>query len=250
MSAADQAAALRRARRRLAARQQYGHLNLEVPGWGDDLIARVEAVAGSQLAKRVAAWSRDDGVGATADLIAAAVTRLSVRQADGTLTVLLDPDTDEPLCFGPGFGPALDAPHCTTARGAVLLAFSSGAPPTVDDVALFAFMARIRLWAAPGGRRAGDAVTVAELATRLQVSSRTVTRAIDRGDLRASRLADRGCWRIRPEDVDAWLEARANRPRHAGPEAPAPARPVRAAPGRRARATDDRLPLPPRTKRT
>jgi excisionase family DNA binding protein len=51
------------------------------------------------------------------------------------------------------------------------------------------------------------------VATALEVSTKTVMRAIGRGELRASQLAERGCWRILPEDVDAWLELRANRPR-------------------------------------
>jgi len=90
------------------------------------------------------------------------------------------------------------------------------------------------------------------------VSVRTVMRAIDAGDLRASQLARRGCWRIRPEDVEAWLEARANRPRAraaAAAAGPAPA-PLAGSPtiarrgGRsRRRGHGGRLLVPPPTRR-
>ena len=46
----------------------------------------------------------------------------------------------------------------------------------------------------------------AEVAARAQVCTRTVMRAIHRGELRASRLGPRA-YRIRPEDIDAWIVA-------------------------------------------
>jgi excisionase family DNA binding protein len=46
----------------------------------------------------------------------------------------------------------------------------------------------------------------AEVAARVQVCTRTVMRAIHRGELRASRLGPRA-YRIRPEDIDAWIVA-------------------------------------------
>jgi excisionase family DNA binding protein len=56
-------------------------------------------------------------------------------------------------------------------------------------------------------------LTVAQVANVCQCSTRTVMRAIDAGDLRASQLASRGVWRITAADIDSWLELRANRPR-------------------------------------
>jgi excisionase family DNA binding protein len=52
-----------------------------------------------------------------------------------------------------------------------------------------------------------------QVAEACQLSTRTVVRAIERGELRASKLAMRGGWRILPLDVDAWLLARSNRRR-------------------------------------
>ena len=56
-------------------------------------------------------------------------------------------------------------------------------------------------------------LTPQEVADACQLSARTVIRAIERGELRASKLAIRGGWRIVPADVDAWLVARSNRRR-------------------------------------
>jgi excisionase family DNA binding protein len=60
-----------------------------------------------------------------------------------------------------------------------------------------------------GGR--STYVTVAEAAEELRCHERTIRRAIDRGALRAGRIrganAARGSWRIRREDLDAWLYA-------------------------------------------
>lgn len=46
-------------------------------------------------------------------------------------------------------------------------------------------------------------------ADALGCSTRTLKRAIDAGELRASQLAERGCWVVRREDLLAWLDARA-----------------------------------------
>jgi excisionase family DNA binding protein len=54
-------------------------------------------------------------------------------------------------------------------------------------------------------------LTPQQVADLCQLSARTVVRAIERGELRASKLATRGGWRMVPADVDAWLIARANR---------------------------------------
>jgi excisionase family DNA binding protein len=47
-------------------------------------------------------------------------------------------------------------------------------------------------------------VDVAELC---QVSTKTVLRAIRNGRLRAFRLGARGAYRIRPDDVESWLQS-------------------------------------------
>jgi excisionase family DNA binding protein len=56
-------------------------------------------------------------------------------------------------------------------------------------------------------------LTPQQVAETCQLSARTVIRAIERGELRASKLAVRGGWRILPIDVDEWLAARSNRRR-------------------------------------
>jgi len=52
-------------------------------------------------------------------------------------------------------------------------------------------------------------MTVAEVAAMCQVHRKTVVRAIARGELRALRLGIRGAYRLREEDVEDWLAARA-----------------------------------------
>jgi excisionase family DNA binding protein len=54
--------------------------------------------------------------------------------------------------------------------------------------------------------------TAAEVARLLRVDTRTVTRAIAAGALRAIKMGDRAGWRIGQHDLDAWLDSRANRP--------------------------------------
>jgi excisionase family DNA binding protein len=57
----------------------------------------------------------------------------------------------------------------------------------------------------------GRPMTVDEVAGLMRVSPKTVMRAISAGQLEASRITQgRGGWRIRPEAVDAWLDARSN----------------------------------------
>lgn len=59
----------------------------------------------------------------------------------------------------------------------------------------------------------GDSLmTVREVAERCRVHAKTVMRAIARGELRAVRLGERGAYRIRPTDLEAWLDERAVRP--------------------------------------
>jgi excisionase family DNA binding protein len=49
-------------------------------------------------------------------------------------------------------------------------------------------------------------LTPSDVAASCQVSAKTVLRAIRAGRLRAYRLGARGSYRIRPSDVDAWLD--------------------------------------------
>lgn len=51
-------------------------------------------------------------------------------------------------------------------------------------------------------------LTVAEVAEICRVHPKTVTRAIARGELRGSRLGAGGALRLRPADVDAWIDSR------------------------------------------
>lgn len=59
-------------------------------------------------------------------------------------------------------------------------------------------------------------MTVRQVAVALQVGQLTVLAAIDRGELVASNIGGgrgaRPTWRIRPADVDAWLESRRRHP--------------------------------------
>lgn len=102
-----------------------------------------------------------------------------------------------------------------------------------------------------------ELLTPEQVAETCSVSVRTVMRAIEADELRASQLARRGCWRIAPDDVVAWIELRANRPRaergSAERATPAPIAPSAAAPSRggrpRRRARADRqLHVPPPTR--
>lgn len=59
--------------------------------------------------------------------------------------------------------------------------------------------------------------TLDEVARLLQVSVKTVRRAIDRGELIAVHVGGLAArtkrWRVRGEDLDAWLETRLSTPR-------------------------------------
>lgn len=85
------------------------------------------------------------------------------------------------------------------------------------------------------------AFTVAQVADLAQCSTKTVMRAIDAGELRASQLAKRGTWRIRREDIDAWFDLRANtQPRPRTVTTP-PARPIQVGRARRRRPAHGRV---------
>ena len=57
-------------------------------------------------------------------------------------------------------------------------------------------------------------LTPAEVADYCQVSARTVRRAIQSGTLRASRLGSRSAYRVRVEDIEAWIVATTVLPSH------------------------------------
>jgi excisionase family DNA binding protein len=63
----------------------------------------------------------------------------------------------------------------------------------------------------------GDLLTVAEVAERLGVTTGAVLDWIKRGEIRASNLGGRAGWRIRPQDVEAFLDARSNIPPNTPP---------------------------------
>jgi hypothetical protein len=98
-----------------------------------------------------------------------------------------------------------------------------------------------------------ELLTVQMAAERCHVHSKTIERAIrdaNHGDplgLRASRLAQRGCWVIQSDDLEAWVEARANRPR----ETTAAQTPIQPRPHatRRRNTADDLHDLVPPTRR-
>ena len=54
-------------------------------------------------------------------------------------------------------------------------------------------------------------MTVNEVARFCGVSTKTVRRAIERGDLDAARLGDHGALRVRPEAIDEWFVRRSTR---------------------------------------
>lgn len=51
-----------------------------------------------------------------------------------------------------------------------------------------------------------ELLTPAEVSERCKVSTKTVLRAIRAGRLRASRLGSRGAYRVRPADLEQWIE--------------------------------------------
>ena len=57
-------------------------------------------------------------------------------------------------------------------------------------------------------------LTPAEVADYCRVSSRTVRRAIQNGSLRASRLGSRSAYRVRFQDIEAWIVATTVLPSH------------------------------------
>ena len=65
-------------------------------------------------------------------------------------------------------------------------------------------------------------LTPSDVAARGQVSAKTVLRAIRAGRLRAYRLGARGTYRIRPSDVDAWLDDQEVQPMVVPLRAPTP----------------------------
>ena len=79
-------------------------------------------------------------------------------------------------------------------------------------------------------------MTVDEVALFCGVSTKTVRRAIERGDLDAARLGDHGALRVRPEAIDEWFARRSTR-RAAHHAEAAPLVPVPVSGGRRRQRT-------------
>jgi hypothetical protein len=137
---------LARVRRRYAQRREELHLDLPIPGatWNGELVARVRIVD-EHTARAVVEHEARDGLDETADVVAAAVGELLTRAEDGSLEPLLG-DDGAPLRFDARFGAALGEPGYETARAAVFLAFTEGAPPAVNVLALGSFVERINRW--------------------------------------------------------------------------------------------------------
>ena len=77
--------------------------------------------------------------------------------------------------------------------------------------------------------------TVEWIAERFQVSPKTVRRAIDRGELEAYQLGERGATRATDTAILAWLQSRRVRPREPAGDTPAPDLTVPQPSGRRGR---------------
>ncbi len=120
-------------------------MNLQVPGWDDDLVAQIDG-SDERAAAQARAWHAAARLDETADMIAAAVKRLYTRAADGQLEAVVDLTSGLQLRFDGRFGPAVGVPYCTTPRGAVMLAFSVGEPPTIDVAGLTEFATSINRW--------------------------------------------------------------------------------------------------------
>src|SRR4051812_19614226 len=79
-------------------------------------------------------------------------------------------------------------------------------------------------------------LTIEQVASCCQVSTKTVYRAIRRGALRATRLGLAGAYRVKPEEMQTWIDKSTER----APATAAPASdPAPAARPARARRTDD-----------
>lgn len=53
-------------------------------------------------------------------------------------------------------------------------------------------------------------LTVEQVADMVQLSPKTVLRAIAAGELEASQLARRGGWRVDPDEIPRWMARRSN----------------------------------------
>jgi hypothetical protein len=84
-----------------------------------------------------------------------------------------------------------------------------------------------------------------QAASILGVHPVTLRRAVDSGDLRASQIARRGGWIVQADDLRAFLELRATRPRERTRPTPEPAAPEHARRPRRRRADGGRVVIDP-----
>lgn len=69
-------------------------------------------------------------------------------------------------------------------------------------------------------------LTIEQVADICQCSTKTIMRAIDRGELRAYQVQRRGGWRVEPGALTDWKTLRSNQPRQVAP-APGDAAPIR-----------------------
>jgi excisionase family DNA binding protein len=94
-------------------------------------------------------------------------------------------------------------------------------------------------------------LTIEQVADLCQVSTKTVYRAIRSGALKACRLGRGGAYRVKPEEMESWIEASsgATRERRASRATPSPTEPS-APPARRRSSprsgSDGRLRVAPR----
>jgi excisionase family DNA binding protein len=94
-------------------------------------------------------------------------------------------------------------------------------------------------------------LTIDQVAELCQVSTKTVYRAIRRGALKACRLGRGGAYRVKPEEMETWIEACSGeaRERPAARATPSPTEPS-ASPARRRSSprsgSDGRLHVAPR----
>lgn len=88
-------------------------------------------------------------------------------------------------------------------------------------------------------------LTPRDVADRCQLSTKTVLRAIHAGRLRASRLGDQAAFRIRPADVEAWVDASVVDPQSAVVRRLPPAPPAPSPDARSSIAGDGRLVVEP-----
>lgn len=113
-------------------------------------VARSEDIAGARSLMRTLGYILDTNAQVElaaedlADVVADTTLSLHHLAADGTRHPLLDHD-GQPLRFGAAFGRAIGVPEVTTARGAVLVAFQEGEPPSLNALRLMTVATQIAM---------------------------------------------------------------------------------------------------------